>query len=528
MGTRRLSLLCLIVALAAAAPPTAQTSLADLSSFLPPPYSFLFSAPVEPPSPPSDVLVVGIVALRNEQASAAPMLCALAPFVHATVVLDDDSEDGTAAAAAAACKVVAVIGKPKGWWRVGAREETQDRNALLLASRRLRATHLVALDGDEVLSHVLLQQDYWWLLLKQLQVGQTLAVPWLRVWKGGGSVRVDSLYDETGAYAPARGGGQRVKGFAWADDGSSMYSGDFIHTSRSPMTGSIAVLDDVRMGLLHLQFVHWHDFVLKQVWYKMIEAQRGVMPVAGIALKYRFSLDFTHERVLPLHPDMTSACARCWAAMLQQQRRDAASQADRALNWRLQPLVQWLSEPPVSSSLVEWAPVVTGAVDDIMRNQLLLGAGVSEASCPLQPQLRVLFLAPAFSDTGTAAGSDSEADDACASWDFEPLLRSMVQLAAQGRGGGGEGDSSESARVSFHIMTAAADGARGCPAFAAWVAALQLQRARLPVRLHVHVCSCGSLCSVPAQLRCSSDFITNGSSSDGAAAVALLPFEFYR
>jgi len=28
------------------------------------------------------MFVVGIVALRNEQASAAPMLCALAPFVR--------------------------------------------------------------------------------------------------------------------------------------------------------------------------------------------------------------------------------------------------------------------------------------------------------------------------------------------------------------------------------------------------------------------------------------------------------------
>jgi hypothetical protein len=89
------------------------------------------------------------------------LLCALTPFVHAIVALDDDSTDGTAAAAASACKVSIVIGKPKGWWRVGTREETNDRNALLLVARRLGATHVAALDGDEVLSGLLLHQDTW-------------------------------------------------------------------------------------------------------------------------------------------------------------------------------------------------------------------------------------------------------------------------------------------------------------------------------------------------------------------------------
>ena len=98
---------------------------------------------------------------RPEECVSVRLLCALAPFVHAIVALDDDSTDGTATAAASACKVSIVIGKPKGWWRVGTREETNDRNALLLMARRLGATHVAALDGDEVLSGLLLHQDTW-------------------------------------------------------------------------------------------------------------------------------------------------------------------------------------------------------------------------------------------------------------------------------------------------------------------------------------------------------------------------------
>jgi hypothetical protein len=474
------------------------------------------------------------------------MLCALAPFVHATIVLDDDSTDGTASVAPSACNVAAVISKPKGWWRVGTREETSDRNALLRAARGLSPTHIVALDGDEVLSAALLQEGLWWRLLGQLQVGQTLALPWLRVWKGGIGLRVDALYDDAGVYSPARGGGQRLKGFAWADDGSTMYSGDFIHTTRSPAGGSTIIVDDIGMGLLHLQFVNWQEFVLKQVWYKMVEAQRSATPVAGIALKYRFSLDFTHERVFPLHPAMTSACSSCWAQLLQHHStiapRCSSCSPASPLNWRVPPLVEWLNRTAAGPPPAQWPPVSTGAVEDVLKNHLFLEEkGAAVESCQQPQQLQVLFLAPAFSETDAFPGEESRAgsngdsnlqqDEACADWDFEPFLRG-VALAADllSSSAGLWTAANQSTMVNFRIVMPESETTRSCPEFTRWLAAVrQLQRQHPKWPLHVDECSCGPICSIPAQLSCSHGSSTvpvRGVSS--SSTVALLPFEYYR
>ncbi len=376
-------------------------------------------------------------------------------------------------------------------------------------------------------------------------MGQTLAVPWLRVWKGGGGMRVDGLYDDAGAYSPARAGGQRLKGFAWADDGNTMYSGEFIHTSRSPMGGSTAVVHDVGLGLLHLQFVHWHDFVVKQAWYKMIEAQRGAMPVAGIALKYRFSLDSTHERVLPLHPAMSSACPSCWLQLLANHRAAAScpSAPSQLSNWRESSLVQWFAHAAGQEHVGGWAPAVTGALDDVLRNQVPLGRCQQHENVQGQPQqqqqqqreLLVIFLAPTSGDAisplhAAAGGGGGATDDggsdgeesACSDWDFRPLLQNMAQVSGLSR------DTMDG--VSLHVVTTAPGAGSVCPAFAAWTAELQLlqqNRRRLHPQLHINTCSCTSLCSIPAQLSCARGFIAKNGSGIGTA-VALLPFGFYR
>ncbi len=189
-----------------------------------------------------------------------------------------------------------------------------------------------------------------------------------------------------------------------------------------------------------------------------------------------------------------------------------------------------------------------------MRNQVPLRAGTcSGDGCHKPPQqqcrqqLLVIFLAPALGDAvsplhAAAAGdgggvedddgSSVGEDNACAVWNFRPLLQNIVQMTGDGRHGGDCSSDGENVTemVSLHIMKTESDEESACPAFTAWIAELQLlqqQSPHLRPQLHIHNCWCQSFCSIPAQLSCAHALFAKNGSGVGTA-VALLPFGFYR
>jgi len=163
--------------------------------------------------------IVGLVPVRNEERRIGFCLRALAMFVDEIVVLDDSSTDGTVAAVHALsqeCRVSRII--TKGAWL---RDETADRNALLAAGRAVGGTHFIVIDADEAFTGNLADGDDFREHVLGLEIGQSIALFWIQLWKSVHYFRTDRLYSDEGALGPVRG--VLMMPCAFRDDGVSLY-----------------------------------------------------------------------------------------------------------------------------------------------------------------------------------------------------------------------------------------------------------------------------------------------------------------
>src|SRR5260370_28219717 len=125
--------------------------------------------------------LVGRVPVRNEDWVVGLALRAALLSLDEVVVLDQGSRDGTpellASIAAEHPGRVHRLAESDGVWR-----ETAIRNRLLAAARGRGATHLCALDADEVLTGNLLPGIRG--SFAALSPGEPLRLPWLARWRG--------------------------------------------------------------------------------------------------------------------------------------------------------------------------------------------------------------------------------------------------------------------------------------------------------------------------------------------------------
>jgi len=233
--------------------------------------------------------IVGLLAIRNESAIIAQCLQSLAMFTDAIVVLDDASEDDTVDIVKRmqpSCAVEKII--QKSHWH---RDEPGDRNSLLQAGRNIGGTHFIAIDADEMFTANLLRNHFLRKQILALAPGDKLALVWICLWRSVLQYRYDqSVWTNN------------YKAFAFADDGKSGYSSEFIHTGRVPngMQGKTKVLRGYDRGVLHFQFVNWHNLLVKQAWYRCLERIRLPDKSArDINLRYA---DSKNEERLGLRP----------------------------------------------------------------------------------------------------------------------------------------------------------------------------------------------------------------------------------
>lgn len=209
------------------------------------------------------VRIVGLVGVRNEAPRMAFCLRSLARFCDAIVVLDDCSEDDTVKVVeslAGECKVERILRKDH--WH---RDEPGDRNAQLNAGREIGGTHFIVMDADEAFTSNLAKDGTLRRMIADLEPGDQLCLPLLNLWRG---------------FKQFRSGGpgwcHDVRPFAFADDGVTSYSSEFIHTPRVPvdLQGHKWNMDSYAMGVMHFQFVNWPALMLKQAWYRCMERVR--------------------------------------------------------------------------------------------------------------------------------------------------------------------------------------------------------------------------------------------------------------
>jgi len=233
--------------------------------------------------------IVGLVPARNEAARIGFCLRALAQYTDAIVFLDDFSTDDTldvVKSLAEECGVEEILFKDR--W---SRDESGDRNALLLAGRRIGGTHFVVIDADEVFTANSMENDFLRRRILALKPREQLSLHWIQLWRSIEKYRTgDSLWAE------------RYKRCIFCDDGIALYKPKFIHCSRIPnMKRHPIEMRDDAVGLLHFQFVNWDHLVLKQKWYRWLErVHNPSKPVEVINAKYARSLDETNLELTPV------------------------------------------------------------------------------------------------------------------------------------------------------------------------------------------------------------------------------------
>jgi tetratricopeptide (TPR) repeat protein len=234
--------------------------------------------------------IVGLIPARNESKIIEQCLHALSLYTDAIVYLDDASDDNSVAiveSVASQYHVEKIIRK-----HIWKRDEPGDRNTLLAAGREIGGTHFIVIDADEMLTANCYEHDWLRNQINALQPGDRLMLNWIHLWKSPYMYRTDE------------GWKYRYKDFVFCDDCLCSYNSEFIHTSRTPdnLSGRTRYTDGDYYGMLHFQFMNWHNVVKKQVWYKCLERIRTPdKSCDAINQRYAFSMDIRREQTSPVY-----------------------------------------------------------------------------------------------------------------------------------------------------------------------------------------------------------------------------------
>lgn len=250
---------------------------------------------------PEKKKIVGLVELRNVEASVHLFLSALGRTVDSVVVIDDHSTDATRneilrynaafiGETGGRNGLVEVLLNKSGNW---VREELLDRELLLAAARGIGATHFVLLDYDEYLSANCQQNGYLRQQILALNPGESLYLPWVELWKSPSLHRV-LPYDSRMNFLTRR---QIV---IFADDGKFHYTAETsiarrlgsssehhestIHVLRCPRTicpqpakyrdhnsqvaYPLRVKTVEKCAIVETRFLNLNNVLLKSAWYE--------------------------------------------------------------------------------------------------------------------------------------------------------------------------------------------------------------------------------------------------------------------
>jgi glycosyltransferase involved in cell wall biosynthesis len=205
--------------------------------------------------------VIALLPVKNEAWVLRHCLSSLT-FCDEILAIDDGSTDTTRSILEEyACTILPFQTDAKIGW-----SEFAIRTHLLLAARERGATHIVALDGDEMFSNLFIKDARS--IFSSLQQGETLSLPWIDV--------VDQNAILTNFVK---------KVFAFADDGTSEFKPGFIHIPRVPDTNKSKSID-LPYAVLHFQHLNKirHDY--KKIWYMMSEYEKGIRSAWRINTTY--------------------------------------------------------------------------------------------------------------------------------------------------------------------------------------------------------------------------------------------------
>jgi len=220
--------------------------------------------------------IIGLVPVKNEELHIENCLRALALITDGIIVLDDHSDDETVNIIKSLlndCSILEIIEKDN-WFR----DEPGDRNLLLKAGRNHGGTHFIVLDADEIFTGNCLDNDLLKHAIYCMEPGDKFIFTWIQLWRSCSKFRFDNSVWTW-----------NMKAFIFCDDGECYYESEFIHTGRTPanLEGTYYFFKTYDYGLMHFQFVNWHNLLVKQAWYRMLELIRQPdKSITEINIKY--------------------------------------------------------------------------------------------------------------------------------------------------------------------------------------------------------------------------------------------------
>jgi len=212
------------------------------------------------------VKLVGLLTVRNEQWVLGLTVRAALSAMDELIVVDHASDDATpeilAQVAAEHPGRVHLLREEDSSWR-----EAAIRQRLLDEARGRGATHVCALDADEVIAGTLLPglRDE----LAALAPGEGLRVPWIDLWRN-----LDEFRDDSSPFSRSRGilGFRDHPGVGYrpSDQGIDIH----VRKPKGLLGQRCFPASREEGGVLHLAYVHGSRIWTRTVWYKMIELLR--------------------------------------------------------------------------------------------------------------------------------------------------------------------------------------------------------------------------------------------------------------
>ncbi|MDQ5981512.1 MAG: hypothetical protein QG570_261 [Patescibacteria group bacterium] len=209
--------------------------------------------------------IIAMLPVKNESWVLQHCLRSLS-FCDEVLAIDDNSDDDTFNILQKFnCSIITIDTKPRVGWK-----EFEIRSFLLKEARRREATHILAIDGDEMFSDAFVKDARN--IISNLKVGESLALPWVNL--------VDKYHIHSNP---------TMKPFIMCDDKVSTFKETFMHVPRVPSYKKGATLD-LPYSVIHFQHLNKARNTYKRVWYMMSELLNGRRHPIRINATYQYKI----------------------------------------------------------------------------------------------------------------------------------------------------------------------------------------------------------------------------------------------
>lgn len=227
--------------------------------------------------------IVALMPVKNEEAFLPITIPPLKKVADKIIILDDASTDKSVEIARKHGAIVIDTPKNQDYQYMSAKREL-----LLEHGRKMGGTHFLWIDADEIL---VCKPEQFKFYIAKMHPGAKCVLPWISLWKSPNYYRED-----TSVWSKLE------KDFVVADAKNLTFEKRYFSEGRTQGPNNKKTWQHVPQGLayvLHLQFVPWQRFQMKQAWYRCAELVKTPKKYKQINHQYAITLDDPSAKCSP-------------------------------------------------------------------------------------------------------------------------------------------------------------------------------------------------------------------------------------